>query len=202
MRGKILGIVGSYRKGGTIDGVVSEVLAGARERGAEVEKIYLLDHRIEFCTHCRRCTQEPGDAPGPCIHDDDMATLIASIEGADALVWGAPVSFGGVNALTQRFIERLVGYAYWPWGQGGPRPRRAGRPSKGAVLVTSAGMPAPMGRLFTESLRGLKLAAEAVGAKPLATLFAGMAALREHQPLSPRLADKARRAGRRLAESG
>ena len=52
----ILGIVGSYRKGGTIDQAVSSVLAAARTNGAETKKIYLKDLNIRFCNNCRRCT--------------------------------------------------------------------------------------------------------------------------------------------------
>ena len=57
----ILGIVGSYRKRGTIDQAVSSVLAAARTNGAETKKIYLKDLNIGFCNNCRRCTQEPGE---------------------------------------------------------------------------------------------------------------------------------------------
>jgi multimeric flavodoxin WrbA len=176
MNFNVVGIVGSYRKGGTIDSVVSEVLAGAREGGAQVEKIYLLDQRIEFCTNCRRCTQGEGNAPGACIHRDDMPGIIAAIERADALVLGAPVNFGNVNALTQRFIERLVSYAFWPWGQPAPKMRKTGKASKRAVLVTSSAMPAIMGRFATGSLKTLKKAAEVVGARPSDTIYVGLAA--------------------------
>jgi len=196
----VLGIVGSYRKGGAIDQTVSEVLASAAEGGAATEKIYLLDSRIEFCTNCRSCTQQPGADPGRCSLEDDMAGLIARIEGAGALVLGAPVNFGNVNALTQRFLERLVGYSFWPWGQAAPKLRRKGRPPKPAVLVTASAMPAIMGRLLTGSLRGLKLGAAAVGAKPVATLFAGLAARREHPKLPERILRKALNAGKKLAE--
>jgi multimeric flavodoxin WrbA len=102
MRRKVLGIVGSYRKGGTIDQAVSTVLAAAAAGGAATEKVYLLDSRIEFCTNCRNCTQHPGPDPGRCFLEDDMAGLIERVERADALVLGAPVNFGNVNALTQR----------------------------------------------------------------------------------------------------
>lgn len=54
---KVLAIVGSYRKGGIIDTATDEILASAREEGAEAEKIYLIDKHIEFCTNCRSCTQ-------------------------------------------------------------------------------------------------------------------------------------------------
>lgn len=196
---KILGIVGSYRRGGTIDRVVSEILAGAAEAGAEVEKIYLVDRPVAFCTNCRRCTQAPGEEPGSCVHQDDMAALIAAIEKSDALVLGAPVNFGGVNALTQRFVERLVCFVFWPWGEAAPKPRRPVRSGKRAVLVISSAMPAFMARFATGARRTLKMAAGAVGARLLATLYAGRAAGEERPVLDPHLARRARRAGARLA---
>ena len=42
---RILGIVGSYRRNGTIDSLVTTVLSAAEEHGAETEKIYLIDLR-------------------------------------------------------------------------------------------------------------------------------------------------------------
>ena len=57
---KITAIVGTYRKGGVTDSAVDEILAAAREAGAETTKIYLIDKHVEFCTNCRTCTQEEG----------------------------------------------------------------------------------------------------------------------------------------------
>lgn len=54
----ILGIVGSYRKKGTIDQTVSSILAAARDNGAETKKICLHELNIEFCNNCRDCAQE------------------------------------------------------------------------------------------------------------------------------------------------
>ncbi len=60
---KITAILGTYRKGGVIDSAVEEILAAAREAGAETAKIYLIDRHIEFCTNCRTCTQQEGEQP-------------------------------------------------------------------------------------------------------------------------------------------
>ena len=198
----ILGIVGSYRKAGTIDQAVSAVLDEAASGGALIRKIYLRDARIEFCTNCRRCTQEPGPAPGECFHQDDMPELIKLIESADAFVLGAPVNFGNANALTQRFLERLVCYSYWPWGQSAPKPRKGGQPARKAVLITSSAMPSVMARLLTGSLRGLKLGAKAIGAKPVASICVGSSALQEKQALPERITRRARCAGKRLRQRG
>ena len=86
MNPRILGIVGSYRKGGTIDTAVDAVLAGARERGAEIDKIYLIDWHLEFCRTCCTCTQAPGEKRGRCVIQDELASLLELIDGADALV--------------------------------------------------------------------------------------------------------------------
>lgn len=195
---KILGIVGSYRKGGVIDSLVTEVLSAAEANGADTEKIYLLDRHIEFCANCRVCTQEPGEDPGKCGHDDDMAEILTKCLEADAVVIGAPVNFFNINALTRRFLERLVCFAYWPWGQPGPAKRMKSR-GKLAVLITSSAMPAIPGRFFTGAVRALKVAAGTLGAKPVAIIFAGMIAVDAKPAIPEKTLRKARRAGRKIA---
>lgn len=197
----ILGLVGSYRKEGTIGLAVSAVLSAAREKGAETKIIYLHDVHLEFCTNCRRCTQEPGAEPGKCPLVDDMPDLIKEIESANAYVIGAPVNVGNVNALTQRFLERLVCYSYWPWGSSSPKMRKIDEPRKKAVLITSSAMPWFIGRLVTGSLRGLKLGAKMIGAKPVATIFIGLSAMKEKQELRESTLSKALTSAEKLSGS-
>ena len=81
---RIVGIVGSYRKGRIIDSAVSAVLEGAQRKGAVTSKIYLVDKHIEFCTNCRKCTQEKDAARrGRCVHNDDMDDILQEIDNAD-----------------------------------------------------------------------------------------------------------------------
>ncbi len=63
----VVGIVGSYRKNGVIDALVTEILEGAAQQGAQTKKIYLQDRHIEFCTNCRVCMQQPGLERGKCV---------------------------------------------------------------------------------------------------------------------------------------
>src|SRR5690606_17046222 len=100
-------------------------LAGAREAGAEVAKIDLNDRPIEFCRNCRTCTQQEGLRRGECPIEDDMGRILDELERSDAIVLASPTNFGTVTALMKRFIERLVCYAYWPWGAPAPRGRNA-----------------------------------------------------------------------------
>ncbi|MBI5015057.1 MAG: flavodoxin family protein [Deltaproteobacteria bacterium] len=196
---KVLGIVGSYRKGGAIDTLVSEVLRAAGEAGAETTKIYLVDRRIEFCTNCRRCTQVRGPDPGPCLHNDDLAEILRAYRLSDGLVLGAPVNFFNLNALTRRFMERLVCFAYWPWeSHGGPAMRSKAK-TKSAVLVTSAAMPGPLIRWATGAVRALRITATTLGARPIATLAVGLMGDEERPSVPERALRRARAAGRRLA---
>jgi len=197
---KILGIVGSYRKDGVIDTLVSAALDSAREQGAETEKIYLIDRHIEFCANCRSCTQQAGEAPGRCVIDDDMADILSRYAQADGLIFGAPVNFFNVNAVTRTFMERLVCFSYWPWGQPSPKPRKAFR-GKYAVLITSSAMPSIMGRVFTGAMRALKMIAKVLGAKPVASIFVGLIAQNQQPELSEKTIAKARAAGRKLVQS-
>ncbi len=197
---QLLGIVGSYRKEGTIDTLVSEVLAAAAAAGARTDKIYLCDCHIEFCTNCRGCTQDPGEARVPCVvHSDDMEGVLDRVEQADAIVIGAPVNVGSANALTQRFVERCVGYYYWPWGtRGGPRLRNKAKPRK-AVLVSSSAAPSLMNSaLFgMGAVRTLEAFAEIVGAEVVDVIKVGLVTDREIA-VSQRALRKARTTGRRL----
>lgn len=198
MNKKIVAIVGSYRMGGMVDQAVTELLQAAQERGAVTAKVHLIDRHIEFCRNCRSCTQVPGPVRGRCVIDDDMDSILTAIDEADALVIGAPVNDYNVTAVTRRFLERLLGGAYWPWGQPGPTVRMR-HPTKGAVLVTSSAMPAFMGRLATGAIRALKLICRLLGARPVGTLFIGLAAGKEQPVLPPRCRARARRLGFRLA---
>jgi len=198
MAKRIVAITGSYRKGGIIERTVEAILKAAAERGAETETIRLMDHPIEFCLNCRTCTQQEGPQRGACVRRDDMADILDRIEAAHGIVLASPVNFFGVTAVTQRFIERLVCYAFWPWGKPGPALRAKDRRLR-AVLVTSSAMPAAMGRVFTRSLSSLKRAAQTLGAKTVGTLFVGTAALHERQDLPQAILEKARKLGHELA---
>ena len=194
---KITALVGTYRRGGIIDSAVDEILASAKEEGAEINKIYLIDKGIEFCSNCRACTQKPGERRGECPKKDEMAAILDEIEGADAIILASPMNFWTVTAIMKRFIERLVCFAYWPWGQPAPKTRDTRR-DKRAVLVASCAAPAILARLRTRMSGLLKTAADLLGAKTVGMLFMGLSAMKEHQTLSERNRKKARVLGKRL----
>ena len=142
---KITAIVGTYRKGGIVDQATEAILEAAHEQGAEISKIYLIDRHIEFCANCRECAQQPGESRGECRIRDEMGEVLDEIEASDAVILASPMNFGTVTAVMKRFIERLVRYAYWPWGPIAPKTRKKGK-RKRAALVASSAAPAIIAR--------------------------------------------------------
>lgn len=197
-RKKITAVVGTYRRGGTIDRVVDLVLEAAEEAGAETARIRLADRKIEFCRNCRACTQEPGEARGRCVIDDDTAAILDALEGSDAIILASPMNFGTVTALSKAFIERLICYAYWPWGAASPKMRvKKGR--KRALLIGSSAAPAFLGKRSGGMVKLLESAARTLGARKSELLFVGFAAMKEGGGIWWPVKRKARRLGRKLA---
>lgn len=190
---RLLAINGSYRENGAIDQALDVAVQTATDAGATVEVITLREVPIEFCLNCRHCTQQPGSAPGTCVHDDRMRELVTKIEAADGYILASPTNFYAVTALFKRFMERLVVYAYWPWGAPAPRMRKPAAHKK-AILIASSAAPGPMGRLLYATLKQLRQTARTIGAKPVGTTFIGLMSQQEH----PTLPERARRQVRTL----
>lgn len=198
MSTKLVAIIGGYRKNGTTDQAVAAILEGARARGAETQSFYLRDEPLAFCTNCRTCMQPPGETRGKCKQEDGLEAILSAVEEADAVVLASPVNCWNTTALFRRFLERLVGYAYWPWGQKAPRLRSKQRPRK-AVLVSSSAMPGFLIPLATGAARALRGAAQMMGAQPVGKLWIGLAAQEPNPKLPERVQERAMRLGARLA---
>jgi len=198
MSARVVAIMGSYRKGGVTESAVEAVLEGARAAGAVTQTIRLSERPLEFCTNCRQCTQAPGEARVKCAQSDGLEQILGAVDAADAVVLGSPVNYFNVTAIFRRFQERLLGYAYWPWGQNGPALRTTRQPRK-AVLIASAGMPGFLIPLATGAARALRITARVLGAKPVGKLWIGLAAGEPNHALSPRTLKRARQIGMKLA---
>jgi len=187
---KILAINGSYRADVITDQTVDAMVRALRAAGADVEIILLREHPIEFCLNCRDCTQAPGDKPGECVQHDGMQALIDKIEQADGYVLAAPTNFGSATAIFKRFMERLIVYAYWPWGMPAPQFRKAHAPRKKAVLLSSCAAPGILGRLVYGTHKQLKKTAQTIGADAVGSLFTGLIAGQAHPELPERVQKK------------
>ncbi|OLS16402.1 MAG: NADPH-dependent FMN reductase [Promethearchaeota archaeon CR_4] len=104
MVAKILGIVGSPRKKGASATMIDTALASAKETGAEIERLDLVDYNVKNCTGCDACLKPPNECP--LSKDDDYLKIEQKVIGANAIILAAPSYFSGVPVLTQNFIDR------------------------------------------------------------------------------------------------
>ncbi len=195
---KILAINGSYRDDGITDQAVGAIVQAVELAGAEVELILLREHPIEFCLNCRECTQQTGNSPGKCVQNDGMEELINKIERADGYILASPTNFGSVTAIYKRFMERLIVYAYWPWGMNYPKFRKENVPKKKSVLVSSCAAPGIVGRLMYGTHKQLKMTSKIIGADTVGVLFTGLIAKEPHQVLPKRVQKKIKNLAEKL----
>jgi len=96
-----LGIIGSPRLGGNTDILVGEVLRGAADAGAEVERVFLADMHIGPCLGCDKC-----EGTNICIQEDDMPLMHEKMAAAGVWVLGTPVYWWGATAQFKAFLDR------------------------------------------------------------------------------------------------
>lgn len=101
---RVLGIVGSPRRGGNTETLVDEVLMGAGEADAMTEKIILSELEVAPCKACNECRRD-----GRCAQEDDMVALLDKMRQSKAWVLGTPVYWGGPTAQFKAFIDRWYG---------------------------------------------------------------------------------------------
>ncbi len=109
---KVLGILGSPRIGGNSDVLLSQALAGAKEAGADVEKIVLDHKRIAGCKDCKKC-----NPAGMCAVKDDMLEIQTKILDAYAIIHSCPVYFWTMTAQMKAYLDRWCVFfdAEWRW---------------------------------------------------------------------------------------
>lgn len=103
MNKKVLVISASPRKGGNSDTLCDEFMKGAIDSGNTVEKIFLRDKKINYCTGCGFCNTNDYTA---CSQKDDMALILDKIVIADVIVMATPVYFYTMDGQMKTFIDR------------------------------------------------------------------------------------------------
>lgn len=98
---KILGILGSPRRGGNTEILLRAFLEGAAAAGAEVEEVLLRDRKISPCLEIYHCFKD-----GTCPIKDDMAGLYDQLLAADVVALASPIFFYNVSAQAKAMIDR------------------------------------------------------------------------------------------------
>lgn len=80
----------------------NEFMRGAAEAGHQVEKIFLKDKHINYCTGCSVCSMYGK----PCPQKDDAAEVVEKMIAADVIVMATPVYFYTMSAQMKTLIDR------------------------------------------------------------------------------------------------
>lgn len=113
---KVIAFCASPRSGGNTDILIDEALSGARDSGAETEKIMLQKIKLGYCIGCRKC-KDKGYA-GMCAVKDDMTPLYQKIIDADAIIIGFPIYTGRECAQLSTFMDRWDCFERFKFGAG------------------------------------------------------------------------------------
>lgn len=98
---KVLGISGSPHHHGNTETLLDSFLDGAREAGAEVEKIVLKEITCSSCRGCNACHKT-----GECVIKDDAIGLLDKILAADCIAVASPIYSMGITAELKSLIDR------------------------------------------------------------------------------------------------
>lgn len=103
MKKNVVILSASPRRNGNSDILCDEFMKGATEAGHDVEKIFLSDKNINYCTGCGVC-----NTTHECVQKDDMKEILVKLLKADVIVMASPVYFYTINAQMKTLIDRIV----------------------------------------------------------------------------------------------
>jgi multimeric flavodoxin WrbA len=152
---KVLGIMGSPRRQSNTEILLDKALEGAREAGAEVEKVLVSKLKISPCLEIYACRKD-----GNCAIKDDMQLLYKKLLEADHIIFASPIFFYGITSQAKAVIDRCQ--ALWirrhvlGMGKKDKRVRRGVFISVGATRGT---------KLFDGAVLTVKYFFDAIGVK-------------------------------------
>jgi multimeric flavodoxin WrbA len=104
---KLLAFVGSPRKGSNTDLLIDQVIAGVKsKREVEVEKVYLYEENLKYCTACGAHSVLGGKKE--CPLGDDMKGILKRMKEADAFIFSSPNHGRTISAAMTNFIARMM----------------------------------------------------------------------------------------------
>jgi len=85
--------------------IAETLLEGAREAGAEVQEVFLIEKDVKQCLGCFSCWSA---TPGRCVLEDDMAELLELYLDSDYVGLATPVYNMYMTGLLKNFTDRFL----------------------------------------------------------------------------------------------
>jgi multimeric flavodoxin WrbA len=104
---KIIGILGSPRKGGNTEILLDVALKEAQKNGVLISKIPLREKEIAPCNGCLKCEQT-----GKCVIKDDMQDIYKEMLESEGIIWATPVYFWSMSGQTKAAMDRTIALTF------------------------------------------------------------------------------------------
>ena len=106
---KLLAIVGTARRDGSVSRLCKSIIKGAEASGIECNLINLYDYTINYCTGCRTCSK---DGRGKCCQEDDFEKVAAKFAESDITILGSPLYWANISGIMKNFFDRSMSLEY------------------------------------------------------------------------------------------
>ena len=112
---KVIAINGSPKKEGNTAQALQVLLGEVQKQGIETELVTIGNEMIHGCIGCGKCRDAQN---GTCIAfpKDAVNEVMPKLIAADAMVFGSPTYFAGINGTLKSFLDRVF---YISFGNGG-----------------------------------------------------------------------------------
>jgi multimeric flavodoxin WrbA len=188
---RVLAFNGSPRPEGNSSTIVSAILDGAKEAGAETTNVMLDQLELKGCQGCLSCRKNPGN----CARRDGLSPYFEELKSCDAVVVGCPIYMYRIAGQMKLLVDRL--YSFWEDLPDGSY-RSALPAGKRFALVTSQGH--PDADMYKRSIRWLGGMVGGLDMKEVGKIVHTNSAANPARH-DPELLERARRIGLALAGS-
>jgi multimeric flavodoxin WrbA len=104
---KIVGILGSSRRGGNTEYLLDLALEEAQKHGALASKIAVEEKKIAPCNGCLGCVQT-----GECVIQDDMQEVYGKMLESEGILWATPVYFWSMTGQAKTVLDRTYALGF------------------------------------------------------------------------------------------
>jgi len=131
---KIIAILGSPLLQGNTAKLLDRAIQGAKDAGAEVEKIEVTNLNIRACREILYCKVHE-----TCAMKDDMIGIYEKFRDVDGVIVATPVMTMGIPGMLKSFIDRFQVYFMAKYVRKRPLVPEAKRKSRSACILAYPG---------------------------------------------------------------